>query len=338
MQQVFLVGRSLLAALILFGAPRFSPLFAAEKASSQSWSELCAAAEKARKQGDFPAMESNYSQAMEAAEKFGSRDPRFIKTTLQLCEAQMTMRHFEAAENAARKSLAARTAKFKEIEDAQLQLGLGGALFYQEKYSEGLVVFSNSLQIIQRKIGPFHALTCYPLAGMGACQAGLSNYAAADELFAKAIKNASTRTTQVSDSIDGGTQVESLPPDLRHLAAIMDGYGLMQLEAGRYEAAEITLKRSLSFLGNSSKSKARFNPLFNLGALKFRQKDFPAAETYLLQAREVLEKTIGLDNRFGADTMRLLWLSYLGDNKTAEAAAIEAKAKALNEKFPRNLK
>ena len=338
MQRVLLAARSFLAALAIFGAAMVSPLFAADKVSTQSWSELCAAAEKARKQGDFPAVESNYSQAMEAAQKFGPHDPRFIKTTLQLCDAQMLMRHFEAAENTARKSLAARTSKFKEIEDAELQLGLGGALFYREKYSEGLLVFSNSLQIIQRKIGPFHALTCYPLAGMGACQAGLSNYAAADELFAKAIKHASTRTTQVSDTIDGGTQVESLPPDLRHLAAIMDGYGVMQLESGRYEAAEITLKRALSFFGNSSKSQARFNPLFNLGALKYRQKDFAAAETHLLQAREVLEKTIGLDNRFGADTMRLLWLTYLGENKTAEAAAIEAKAKALNEKFPRNLR
>jgi tetratricopeptide (TPR) repeat protein len=133
----------------------------------------------------------------------------------------------------------------------------------------------------------------------------------------------------------GASGFESLPLNMNRLGEIVLRYGVTQMELGRLEAAESNFKRALLFIGGNAKTQARYDPLAKLGALKYRQKDYAAAVKYLGEAKAVLEKTIGLDNRFAADTMRLLWLAYLGDNKIAEADAIEAQANALNEKYPR---
>ena len=198
-------------------------------------------------------------------------------------------------------------------------------LYQRAEYIEAEPLYSRSLDIIEKSLGPHHHNVAVTLNNLATLFRAQGRYAEVEPLYRRAL--------------DIGEK--SFGPDHRHVATMLNNLADLYRDQGKYAEADPLYRRALHI---SEKSLGPDHPdvattLSNVGELYRAQRKYAEAESLFRRALDISEKSLGPDHPSMATTLSNLALLYRDQGKFAKAEplfrqAMDIKKRSLGSDHP----
>ena len=206
-----------------------APLFV--RAQDEQWESLIRAAESAYEHGDFHQALEKAEDALRAAEVFGEKDERYIRTLVVLGVYNRRLERLGAAESHYKRALQLYEETLGPIHEnvAAVLANLGIIRDMQRRYSEAEEYYRRALRIDELVYGPDHPYVASDLSNLAMTYKGSGRSDDAE----LALKRALSIYEKAGEANDV------------HMANTLSALGTLYFDQGRYTEAEPLLERAL---------------------------------------------------------------------------------------------
>lgn len=256
--------------------PSQTDRFSGANPEPRGWQEHLSAGKRAYEEARFREAEREYKAALQAAEAFGPKDPRFASTLNDLAEVYRADGRYNKAEPLFLQALALReeTHGSESIQVAHTLNNLAALYAAQGRFAEAEKNYQRAIQIQENVLGSEDDSLGASLNNLALLYKQQNNFAAALPLFQRALN----------------IWLKSLGAEHPHVATILNNLGAVCHAQGEFKEAESLFKQGLAIkekaLGSQHPEVATI--LSNLAELYSDQKRYA-------EARPLFERMLAID-------------------------------------------
>jgi EAL domain-containing protein (putative c-di-GMP-specific phosphodiesterase class I)/Tfp pilus assembly protein PilF len=286
---------------------------------------LTAAADQARRRGQYARAVSLYGKALELAQRYGAEDQWWTATYTSLALAYSRLGKYIEAEALHRRALEIyeKAQNLEQPRIASCLSNLGALYYHQGNYAEADAFYQRALTIQESILGPMHPELGVDLNNLGAIRTQQRRYEEAEPLVRRAL----------------AIQEQALGLDHPDVATTLNNLAFLYQEQGRHGEAESLLRRALTVVQNA---RGRAHPetalyLNNLASFCAEHGREEAAASLHRQALAIRKKALGPAHPDVATSLENYAVLLGATLRSDEAERLLAQARAIRARHTEEL-